>query len=794
MYSGLRCKEPICDPSCKNGGTCSKSRQCVCPSTYQGRECEIPVCSPKCKFGSCKGPNFCSCYPGYTGELCETPICNPVCQNGGSCVSPNTCNCPAGKYTGPGCNIPICIASCKNGGTCSQSRQCLCPPNTYRGSDCGDPVCKQPCLNNGTCIYPDVCSCDETYTGPVCETPKCSYHSPCFPGTCGNDSVTCQCYQGFSGLDGIQRCRELTSERRPTIIQCTSVLANIERTGQKIERYRFITDSSEPNSTRVDTLWLSQKDYNYINVTFAAFYTGPENLVVPEYVKGYKFGITSGKIQIELWKVDRKDQNKPYVSKNEIKNCNYQPGSLHPNDDVFQCNFTNENFDRLLENGDNLTITVIAENGGYRELEGPGTQLKKDPFIGQSSTKSTMFRFDFKKPRHCLQERNCSEKALDVTEDITKSPIKLIWNNWMDDLSGLKGYKLQVYLLKPNTTYLSEPYPWNPLQEKPFSVTESRYSYTPPQPGMYSFILNVIDNANNTQYARTLVLYDPSSSITLSTSPFIATSAEPETNYLWQNNLKNNITVSWKGHFENKFHDTNKLLNNVSHYQHFDHMTKYEKQVPQQLDDKTGNRTLGGIPNIRGIVKFDYFHRNGNQGNRTPTSWTPVGNISLESQTFFIDRKDGNAINFWVKATDVMGNEKVDMTKIFFDSTPPEALADSDVKFTRNTKSPTYDFSSRLQVDAFDRNSGIHKVHLKLLANSSNELFHGTYIKGNKSYIDVRKEGYQLPMGDYYYYSHYIDINNCWMVVSKEKFADEFVLLNLTVYNNAMITTHYSKT
>lgn len=46
------------------------------------------------------------------------------------------------------------------------------------------------------------------------------------------------------------------------------------------------------------------------------------------------------------------DPNQPFVSQNETQNCRYQPGSLNPNDDVFHCNFTDENFDRLLENGD----------------------------------------------------------------------------------------------------------------------------------------------------------------------------------------------------------------------------------------------------------------------------------------------------------------------------------------------------------------------------------------------------------------------------------------------------------
>lgn len=68
-----------------------------------------------------------------------------------------------------------------------------------------------------------------------------------------------------------------------------------------------------------------------------------------------------------------------------------------------------------------MTLTVIAENGGFRELKTP-TGHTQNYFYGQSSKKSTMFRFDFVKPYHCLLDKlnPCSSKALDVTEDITK--------------------------------------------------------------------------------------------------------------------------------------------------------------------------------------------------------------------------------------------------------------------------------------------------------------------------------------------------------------------------------------
>ena len=66
-----------------------------------------------------------------------------------------------------------------------------------------------------------------------------------------------------------------------------------------------------------------------------------------------------------------------------------------------------------------LTITVIAVNGGYRKLKTPTTTID-DYFIGQSSQKSMMFRFDFRKPHHCLLDGPCSSKAFTVDNDVTK--------------------------------------------------------------------------------------------------------------------------------------------------------------------------------------------------------------------------------------------------------------------------------------------------------------------------------------------------------------------------------------
>lgn len=92
----------------------------------------------------------------------------------------------------------------------------------------------------------------------------------------------------------------------PIITKATAFLANIERTGDKEELYRFMTDSSEPNSTEVDELWLSDKDYNYINADFTAMYVPEMEYELPDYVENYTLGIVKGRMRLDLHKVDRR--------------------------------------------------------------------------------------------------------------------------------------------------------------------------------------------------------------------------------------------------------------------------------------------------------------------------------------------------------------------------------------------------------------------------------------------------------------------------------------------------------
>ena len=84
------------------------------------------VCSPDCvNGGTCVAPNHCTCPPGWTGATCSqgawgskvhrwgvlrvsffflsAATCSPPCQNGGSCISPDSCVCTQ-SWMAPDCS------------------------------------------------------------------------------------------------------------------------------------------------------------------------------------------------------------------------------------------------------------------------------------------------------------------------------------------------------------------------------------------------------------------------------------------------------------------------------------------------------------------------------------------------------------------------------------------------------------------------------------------------------------------------------------------------------------------
>ncbi|CAH1404838.1 unnamed protein product [Nezara viridula] len=156
------------------------------------------------------------------------PSCIPQCQNGGSCISPNTCTCPE-TYYGPYCqyekkpcfDFPLtpmnahkvcaadsCTMVCVDGHTfqdgssvatvvCKEGEWVPARKEWLFVPDCL-PTCSPTCQNGGICIGHNFCECPQDFRGPRCEFPKeaCDPRKLGFNGSykCSGDDLQLKCY------------------------------------------------------------------------------------------------------------------------------------------------------------------------------------------------------------------------------------------------------------------------------------------------------------------------------------------------------------------------------------------------------------------------------------------------------------------------------------------------------------------------------------------------------------------------------------------------------------------------
>ena len=233
----------------------------------------------------------------------------------------------------------------------------------------------------------------------------------------------------------------------------------------------------------------------------------------------------------------------------------------------------------------------------------------------------------------------------------------------------------------------------------------STVSYRPDTPGVFSLVLEVADQANNSIFVRQIFMFDPVSNITINdNSEFYVSSANNATEYQWQTNTLP-IEVTWRNHFTNSLHDNGGFLNKVEKFPEetleTGHSSKSErvvKSVEDAYDDKDGRRRLVAVPNAHGIVAFHYAymvdHMGGSTIQLTPndSQFMSILEPEAESHVFPANTSDGYSMRIWVRALDIMGNQRDDELLLHFDSSPPVIL---NVTMERNIDNGTFPFSSR---------------------------------------------------------------------------------------------------
>ena len=170
----IRAISATCTQICENGGKCILPDTCECPAGWTGTDCTIPSCDAPC------GDNkLCVAPPNVCGckPGFEGPDClTPQCSQ--DCMNGGSCSAPdtctcANGWFDTNCTTPVCSQTCGNGGNCTSYNTCTCPEQ-WTGSDCRTPVCTQECKNGGVCMAPNTCICPPAWIGHGCHIPVCT--------------------------------------------------------------------------------------------------------------------------------------------------------------------------------------------------------------------------------------------------------------------------------------------------------------------------------------------------------------------------------------------------------------------------------------------------------------------------------------------------------------------------------------------------------------------------------------------------------------------------------------------
>ncbi|KAK6166844.1 hypothetical protein SNE40_023456 [Patella caerulea] len=564
-------------------------------------------------------------------------------------------------------------------------------------------------------------------------------------------------------------------------------------------KYNFVTDASDPSDPRPDEIWSNKLEYNYLMIQASAQFD-PEVPAPPEYIKEAEFGVVSSSITVTLSKIPRPGQRVEPIIKEYP--CSEISGTSKKSYSFWNCTVVEKNFVYSIESGDNLNVTSNFFSGGYRDLINLNNRrpFKTDKYTTLPSSKSLLFKFDKIPPEHCITY-NCrnGETPLKIDKDVTTTAISLTWSGYEDSLSGMYRYAWEIFKLDKVdiTQRLGEIEPLNPMKiEEVFhSNLTFPITYKPPVAGMYSVILEASDRANNSIYARQLVLYDNQSSIEQKAAILFPTrTSSSEILDVWQSNLDGDITIDWSGHFVNALHHDNGYLNEVLEYPvqfsgrdpvvgSIDNF----KQKYISFDDDSGQRSKTGVPNILGITNFTIQMKlNGKVLDE---------DIKLQDKKTMkgLPRKDGDTLEVGIKASDIMGHQSTDTAKLHFDSTKPSL--DEIAKNSGIVTDMSYTYGTRMTFKARDEDSGIHEIRYSLeRRNSVNEPIEVVESGEVPGQLVQRCEPgdntcYCVKMGRCYKVEYTLDVDHCWFNVSKKYLDSAIIDLKIDAVNSAGLIT-----
>ncbi|XP_046557078.1 uncharacterized protein LOC124266311 [Haliotis rubra] len=654
--------------------------------------------------------------------------------------------------------------------------KCCAGWTDYNGNqNCNRPICYPQCANGGTCTSPGRCTCRPGYYGATCTGFDCNRERPCYPGDCQRNglSVVCNCMRDFSN----QYCNHLDDNQTPEVTQMTAQFSYWGYDGDtKREIFGFIADAT--GKTEEVKVWTNRQKLNKLNVTAGAMFKGPDLLYPPNYIRDAKTGIARAYFKLSGPTLGSEDDEFP---------CDEAVDPENPKEMV-QCSFTKNDISRLNE-GERLKLTFHVSSGGYRRLTGLSASATQH-YTGTQATSTVSFHLDMTKPVY-----NDPNDAFQVHPEFTKQPINIKWDGWRDLQSGLDKYTWEAFKLEPSPNgSLMEVDKLRPVVHRQVDHTDPisyPLPYAPDRPGMYSFVLEAADKANNSVYMRRFALYDKESSVT--TDPDHAlyiSSAVQDHGFQWMTDASTPLVTNWQDHFLNYVHESGKFLNSILPFRvKVVEDPPIYKEVPHTNDDHYGRRTRAAIPNVRGIVRFEWTHAVNKSGGRplhTPVNWNDISGLNTTKQSTVAGVTSGTTVTVWVRARDILDNRKVDSTSVTYDFTEPQFTL---MAFHKNEKS-NIPFSSGLTVTAHDAESGLDHLEVKVFNTEDGSLLRTNNVSIpsiHPLYCTDRVHDCYCPnaLNVCYKRINKVYISNCWLMVAENALATAQVRLQVRVVNRA---------
>ncbi|XP_052247390.1 uncharacterized protein LOC127855675 [Dreissena polymorpha] len=203
------------------------------------------------------------------------------------------------------------------------------------------------------------------------------------------------------------------------------------------------------------------------------------------------------------------------------------------------------------------------------------------------------------------------------------------------------------------------------------------------------------------------------------------------------------------------------------------------RYVADALDDNEEPLTRKAIPNFHGIVKYEIVFVQTVDATQPILGWTE---ISLK-ESFSTQRplEDGDRLRVWVRATDLMGNQRADSTIIKVDGSKPRLHAYTS-KVELNTVNGPYKYSSKVVFSASDNDSGVHMIGFDIFVGTNPNNF----ATMKKSIEDAECRNVD---GVCFLSSQTVFLDNCWMLVGRTYLDKMSAIVNVTAYNQAMLGT-----